>query len=234
MRVLILRVLTEPVVALALLLLGPAAAAAQPTALSQPRRQFITVSLDWLYTQPLHFAEHPLEDLLGVEVASAQLQDHDYETRDGSTRITVIEFRRRGRGAGVTLYPLGLRTGSTLGVRGSFEDLPAIRIAFDGPGALDSYLLTDARAYDAGVGVFVADRSPGWGLGSHVFVTGGYGRIRSRLGDGSRYFAEGGGGLQSGPLGVQLAVKFAWNRLSEPVEHRFMTVPVTIRATVSF
>jgi hypothetical protein len=234
MRVLIFRVRPGRLVALALLLLAPVTAAAQPYSPPQPRRQFITISYDWLYTQPLHFAEHPLEDLLGVEVASAQLQDHEYETRDGSTRIDVIEFRRRSRGAGITLYPFGLRTGSTLGIRGSVENLPVIRIAFDGPGALDSYVLTDARAYDAAVGIFIADRSAGWGLGSHAFVTGGLGRIRSGLGDGSRYFAEGGGGLNSGPLGVQIAVKFAWNRLSEPVDHRFMTVPVTIRATVSF
>ncbi len=68
----------------------------------------------------------------------------------------------------------------------------------------------------------------------HAFVAGGAGRIRSDLGDGSRYFAEGGGGLNSGPFGVQLAVKFAWNRLDDPIEHRFFTVPVTIRAMVSF
>lgn len=234
MRVLTFHGWVRPLVALTILLAAPVIAAAQPYSSPQPRRQFITISYDWLHTQSLHFAEHPLEDLLGVEVASAQLQDHDYETRDGSTRIDVIEFRRRSHGAGVTLYPLGLRTGATLGIRGSFEDLPVIRIAFDGPGALDSYVLTNARAYDAGVGVFIADRSAGWGLGSHAFVTGGLGRIRSDLGDGSRYFAEGGGGLNSGPLGLQLAVKFAWNRLSDPVEHRFLTVPVTIRATVSF
>jgi hypothetical protein len=209
-------------------------AAAAQTDPAQPRRQFVSVSYDWLYTQPLHFAEHPLEDLLGTDVASAQFQDYDYETRDGATRIDVVEFRRRGHGAGITLYPFGLRTGATLGIRGSFEDLPVIRIAFDGPGTLDSYALTGARAYDAGVGLFVADRSAGWGLGSHAFVAGGLGRIRSDLGDGSRLFAEGGGGVSSGPLGVQLSVKFAWNRLSDPVEHRFFTVPVTIRAMVSF
>jgi hypothetical protein len=40
--------------------------------------------------------------------------------------------------------------------------------------------------------------------------------------------------LRSGPIGIDLSVKFAWNNLSEPVEHRFMTVPITIRGTVSF
>lgn len=210
------------------------AAAAQTYTPPQPRRQFVSVSYDWLYTQPLHFAEHPLEDLLGTEVASAQGQEYDYETRDGSTRVEVLEFRRRSRGAGVTIYPLGLRKGATLAIRGSFEDLPTIRVAFDGRGVLDSYVLSNARAYDAGVGVFVADRSAGWGLGSHAFVAGGLGRIRSDLGDGRRYFAEGGGGLNSGPFGIQLAVKFAWNRLSDPTEHRFFTVPVTLRAMVSF
>ena len=82
-------------------------------------------------------------------------------------------------------------------------------------------------------GIYVAGRSPGWGIGSHAFVAGGVGRIRSDLGGGSRYFAEGGGGVTSGPIGVELSVKFAWNRLSEPVEHKFMTVPVSLRATLT-
>jgi hypothetical protein len=231
--------LTPPVLPRSLLASGcvlclAAGAAAQTYTPPQPRRQFVSVSYDWLYTQPLHFAEHPLEDLLGTEVASVQRQDYDYETRDGSTRVEVQEFRRRSTGAGITIYPLGLRRGATLAIRGSFEDLPTIRLAIDGPGALDSYLLTNARAYDAGIGLFVADRSAGWGLGSHAFVAGGLGRIRSDLGDGRRYFAEGGGGLSSGPFGVQLAVKFAWNRLDDPLQHRFFTVPVTLRAMVSF
>jgi hypothetical protein len=87
---------------------------------------------------------------------------------------------------------------------------------------------------DAAIGVFVADRSPGWGLGSHAFLAGGLGWITSDLGDGSRYFAEGGGGLSVGPIGAELVVKFAWNRLDDPVEHRFLTVPVTIRGTFTF
>jgi hypothetical protein len=33
---------------------------------------------------------------------------------------------------------------------------------------------------------------------------------------------------------VDLAVKFAWNRLSSPVEHRFLTVPITLRGTLTF
>lgn len=226
--------LTASFVAL-LLVLVPASAAAQTPGTAEPRRQFITISIDWLYTHPLHFDDHPLEDLVGADVAAAQRSGHDYETRDGLTRIDVLEFSRRAKGAGVTVYPLGLRTGATLALRGSVEGLPAIRIAFEGPGApFGSYVLTSARAYDVGAGLAVGDRSGGWGLGSVAFVAAGTGRIRSDLGGGRRLFAEAGGGLQSGPFGVQLAVKFAWNRLSEPVEHRFLTVPVTLRATVSF
>jgi hypothetical protein len=215
-------------------LLVPSLSQAQTYQVPQPRRQFVTVSLDWLYTQPLHFAEHPLEDLLGTEVASAQQQAFDYETRDGNTRITVLEFKRRSQGGGVTVFPLGLRTGTTLGIRGSFEGLPDIRLTFEGAAPFSSYVLTNARAYDVGAGIFVSDRSAGWGLGSRAFVVGGIGRISSDLGDGRRYFAEGGGGLTSGPLGIELSVKFAWNKLHDPVEHQFFTVPISIRGTVSF
>jgi hypothetical protein len=47
-------------------------------------------------------------------------------------------------------------------------------------------------------------------------------------------FAEGGGGLGSGPIGVELVVKFAWNTLFSPLDHRFLTVPVTVRGTLTF
>jgi hypothetical protein len=192
------------------------------------------VSYDWLYTWPLHFDNHPLEDFVGDSVDETDVP-YDYRSRDGRTFIDVIEFKRRGRAIGATAFPFGLRTGPTLGLRGSIENIPDIRLAFDGPGRpFDSYTLTGAIAVDIGAGVFVADRAPGWGLGSYSFIVGGIGKITSDQRGGSRYFAEGGGGVQSGPLGFELSVKFGWNRFSEPVEHRFLTVPVTMRATVSF
>jgi hypothetical protein len=209
-------------------------ASAQDYSPPRPRKHFVTVGLDWLYTQPLHFAGHPLEDLTGTEVASTQFQQYEYQTRDGATRIDVIEFSRRQQGATVSLYPLGLSTGPALTLRGSVEQLPRIQIGFDGPSPIAHYELTDGRAFDASVGVTVADRSPGWGLGSHAFVVGGVGRITSGLGDGRRIFAEGGGGLGVGPFGIELGVKFAWNTLSEPVEHKFLTIPITLRGTLTF
>jgi hypothetical protein len=229
------RLFTHATGAAALLVTLVVPAAAQTyTPTGTARRHFVSVSYDWLYTQPLHFADHPLEDLVGREVAAAQREVYDYRTRDGAVLIDVLEFSRRSQGAGVTVYPFGSSVGATLAIRGSFEGLPDIRIAFQGEGAPADYALTGARAYDVGAGVHVADRSAGWGLGSQAFVIAGVGRIRSDLGDGSRYFAEGGGGLTSGPLGVELAVKFAWNSLDQPVEHQFLTVPITLRATVTF
>jgi hypothetical protein len=209
-------------------------ATAQDYSTPKPRRQFVTVSLDWLNTEPLHFASHPLEDLVGREVASAQLEAYDYRTRDEQILIDVIEFRKRNRAASVAIYPLGLSSGTTLGLRGSIEQMPTIRIQFEGAGAPPEYVLTGTRAYDVGAGLYVADRSAGWGLGSQAFVLGGVGRIRGEGREGTRMFAEGGGGLSVGPFGVQLAVKFAWNKLNEPVEHRFLTVPITLRGTLSF
>jgi hypothetical protein len=203
-------------------------------AVQKPRRQFVTISIDWLNTEPLHFASHPLEDLVGREVAAAQGEVYDYRTRDEQILIDVLEFRKRNRAASVALYPFGLSVGTTLGVRGSIEEVSTIRIDFDGPGAPADYALTGARAYDVGAGLYVADRSAGWGLGSQAFVLGGIGRLRSDQGEGTRMFAEGGGGLSVGPFGVQLAVKFAWNKLTEPVEHRFLTIPITVRGTLSF
>ena len=67
-----------------------APAAAQTYTPEKPRRHFISVSVDWLYSHPLHFAEHPLEDLVGTQVASAQFEAYDYRTRDGAILIDVV------------------------------------------------------------------------------------------------------------------------------------------------
>jgi hypothetical protein len=216
------------------LLCWASAATAQTYTADKPRRHFVSVSYDWHYTQPLHFAEHPLEDLLGRDVSSTPRELHDYVTRDAATLVDVIEFGRRQQGASLSLYPLGLSSGATLMLRGSVEQLPRIQIAFDGPAPVARYELTDGRAIDGAIGIAMADRSPGWGLGSHAFVAAGVGRITSGLGDGRRLFAEGGGGLGVGPFGVELGVKFAWNSLADPVDHRFLTIPVTLRGTLTF
>ena len=215
-------------------LLGCAAAAGAQPASGGPRRQFVTFSIDNFRTEPLHFGTWPVRDLVGRDVAAAQRETYEYRSRDELTTVDVVEFKKPGRGFGITVYPFGLATGSTLGIRVSRENLPVIRLAINGPANVGSYTLADAYAIDASGGLYVADRSPGWGLGSHAFVAGGAGVIRSSLGDGQRIFAEGGGGLNVGPLGVQLAVKFALNRLDAPVEHKFLTVPVSLRANVSF
>jgi hypothetical protein len=214
--------------------LGVTVTLAPSAAQAQVPRQWISVSYDSLRTLPLHFKDHPVADLVGRPMAEAQREAHDYRSRDELTTVDVLEFRRRGSGAGITVYPFGLTTGAALGVRASVESLPTVRLAITGPADVPAYTLQNARAVDLSVGVFVSDRAPGWGLGSHAFVAGGLGRLNSELGGGSRYFGEGGGGLNVGPIGMQLAVKVAWNRLDEPVSHAFFTVPVTLRGTVSF
>ena len=208
--------------------------AAQPYTPPQARRQFVTVTYDWLYIWPLHLDNFPIEDLVGMEVDEAD-PPYDYRTPDGRTLVDVVEFKRRGHAVGMTVYPFGMSVGPTLGIRGSIENLPDIRIRFDGPGRpFDSYTFTGGIAYDIGAGVYVADRAPGWGLGSYAFVIGGFGKVTSDTIGGRRYFAEGGGGVQTGPVGFELSLKFGWNKLSEPVEHRFLSVPLNMRATVSF
>jgi hypothetical protein len=230
-------VLSQKLITLAAVLvcLGTeATAGAQTYPAPKARRHFVTLSYDVLYTQPLHFDNHPLEDLVGRDVASAQFERFDYRTRDDAIAIDVLEFSRRSRGAGITVFPLGMNVGAALAVRGSFEDLPIVRVDFQGAGAPEPYAFSGGRAYDLGIGVYLADRSAGWGLGSHAFVLGGFGSIRGDQREGDRYFVEGGGGLSAGPLGVELSVKFAWNHFTEPVDHQFMTVPITLRGTVTF
>ena len=198
------------------------------------RRHFVSISYDWNYTNPMGFRKHPLEDLVGRPVDEVHLQLFNYRTTDGQTLIDVPEFGNRGQGVGVTLYPFGASEGATLAVRGNIEQLPSIRVTFEGPSPVPSYVVTNGRAYDIGVGVDMSDRSPGWGVGSHAFILGGIGRAQTDQRDGSRYFAEGGGGVSVGPVGVDISVKIAVNRFSLPVEHRFITLPISVRGTLTF
>jgi hypothetical protein len=220
-----------------LLLSATASAARAQTSVYQPhraRKHFISVSYDWHHTTALDFGNHPLADLLGRPVSEAHLQPYDYNTRDGATEVHVLEFSHPGQGASVTLYPLGLSSGAALTVRGSVLQLPTIRLAFDGPAPAPSYSLTGGRAYDLGAGVTAGDLSPGWGLGSYAFVIGGVGHATSDQTSGRRYFAEVGGAISSGPFGVELAVKYSQTSLSTPVQHRVVSIPVTVRAMVTF
>lgn len=202
----------------------------------ESRKQYFALSTDWLNMMPLHLKEAPFEQLVGRELGTSQLKDWDFESREdgGLTQVDVIEYQRRSRGFGLAVYPFGSSRGPSLMLKGAFENLPNFRARFTGPAHVDAYELVDAKAYDVGVGVIVADRSPGWGLGSHAYVIGGMGRLDSSHGTGSRIFGEGGGGLTIGPVGVEIGVKFARNKLKSPIDHMFYTVPVTVRATIGF
>ena len=200
------------------------------------RKHWFAVSATWLNSMPLHLKDAPLEQLVGRELGTSQRKDWDYESRGdgGLTTVDVLEYRGRARRAAVRGCPFGIGTGGARLVKGSYEPLPVFRVAISGPSNVNSYNMTDGKAWDAGVGVIVADRAPGWGLGSHAYVVGGVGRVDTNLGNGTRVFGEGGGGLSIGPIGVELGVKFAYNKLKEPIEHGFYTVPVTLRATFGF
>lgn len=223
----------------ALLFLCAPSASAQTTFRQfkeKPRKQWFAVSTTWLNSMPLHLKEAPLEQLVGRELGTSQRTDWEYESRGdgGLTQVNVLEYQRRQRGLGLAVYPFGASTGPTLMLKGSYETLPVFRAEIAGPANVNRYEMTDGKAWDAGVGVIFADRAPGWGLGSHAYVVGGAGRIDTNLGNGTRVFGEGGGGLSIGPIGVELGVKFAYNKLKAPIEHGFYTVPVTVRATFGF
>ncbi len=198
------------------------------------RKHFVSFTYDWHYTHALGFNKHPLEDLLGQPVSEVHLESFEYRTEDGLTSVDVQEFGHRGQGIGVTVYPFGSSEGTTLAIRGSIEGLPNVRMTFNGPAPVSSYALTNGRAFDLGIGIEMSDRSPGWGLGSHAFILGGFGRALTDQQNGQRYFAEGGGGVSTGPIGVDISVKVATNRFSVPVSHSFLTIPVSVRGTLSF
>ena len=209
---------------------------AQPQAYRAPkaRRHFISVSFERQFVQPYGFGNHPLSDLLGQPVEEVHLETFQYRSRDQRTLVNVLEYGKRATGVGATVYPFGSSAGPTLALRGSIETIPAIRVAFTGPAPVATYELTNGRASDLGIGIDMSDRSAGWGLGAHAFILGGVGRIQTDQLDGRRYFGEGGGGVTSGPFGLDLSVKFTVNRFSTPVPHRIYMIPVSVRGTLTF
>jgi hypothetical protein len=198
------------------------------------RRHFISMTADRQFVQPYAFNKHPLPDLLGQPVDEVHLESFQYRTRDQRTLVNVLEYGKRATGIGATVYPFGSSVGATLAVRGSIETIPTIRIAFTGPAPSPTYELINGRATDLGIGIDMSDRSAGWGLGAHAFILGGVGRIHTDQLNGTRYFGEGGGGVTSGPFGVDISVKFSVNQFKDPVPHRLYMVPVSVRGTLTF
>lgn len=225
---------TAPALWLVAALAAPAPA--QPAAYRQPkaRKHFISVSYETQYVQPYGFAKHPLQELLGQHVSEVHLESFQYRTEDGRTRVNVVEYGKRTAAIGATVYPFGSSVGATLAIRGSIESLPPIRVRFDGPAPMPLYELTNGRATDLGVGIDMSDRAAGWGLGAHAFVLGGIGRAHTDQLDGRRYFVEGGGGITSGPLGVDIAFKYSINRFATPVTHSVHMIPISVRGTLTF
>jgi hypothetical protein len=216
--------------------LAASEAQAQPQTYNPPkaRRHFVSLTFDKQFIQPYGFGKHPLEDLLGQPVDEVHLETFQYRTRDGKTTVNVLEYGKRATAIGATVYPFGSSVGATLAVRGSIETIPDVRVAFNGPAPSPTYELTNGRATDLAIGIDMSDRAPGWGLGAHAFILGGIGRIQTDQLDGNRYFGEGGGGVTSGPFGIDVAVKFTVNRFSTPVTQRIYMVPVSVRGTLTF
>jgi hypothetical protein len=210
------------------------AAQSQTYRAPKARRHFVSVTYETQFVHPYGFDKHPLSELLGQPVDEVHLESYQYRTRDQQTVVNVVEYGKRATAIGATVYPFGSSEGATLAIRGSFETVPTIRLAFTGPAPSPTYELTNGRATDFSIGVDMSDRSPGWGIGGHAFIMGGIGRIRTDQLDGSRYFGEGGGGVTSGPFGIDVSVKFTVNRFSTPVPHSIYMVPVSVRGTLTF
>lgn len=225
---------TLPAVLLVAALAAPVQAQTQAYSAPKARKHFISLAFDKQYVQPYSFGTHPLADLLGQPVDEVHLETFQYRTRDQRTLVNVLEYGKRATGIGATVYPFGSSVGGTLAVRGSIETIPPIRVAFSGPAPFPVYELTNGRATDLGVGIDMSDRSAGWGLGAHAFIMGGIGKISTDQLDGNRYFGEGGGGVTSGPFGVDISVKFSVNRFTTPVAHRLYMIPVSVRGTLTF
>lgn len=225
---------TASAVCLVAALAAPHAAQPRPYAAPKARRHFISLTYETQFVQPYGFGKHPLVELLGQPVDEVHLETFQYRTRDEGTLVNVLEYGKRAAAVGATVYPFGSSVGATLAIRGSIESVPTIRVGFTGPAPSPAYELTNGRAMDVGAGVDMSDRAPGFGLGAHAFVLGGVGRAHFDQIDGRRYFIEGGGGVTSGPIGVDLSFKYTINRFTTPVTHSVHMIPISVRGSVTF
>ena len=213
-----------------------APAAPQPYSYKAPkaRRHFISLTYETQFIQPYGFGKHPLSELLGQPVDEVHLETFQYRTHDQGTLVNVLEYGKRASAVGATVYPFGSSVGATLAIRGSIESLPTIRVGFTGPAPFPVYELTNGKAFDVGAGIDMSDRAPGFGLGAHAFVLGGIGKAQTDQLDGRRYFIEGGGGVTSGPFGVDLSFKYSVNRFTTPVTHSVHMIPISVRGSLTF
>ena len=209
-------------------------AQARPYQAAKARRHFVSLTYEWQYIQPFGFRKHPLEDLFQQPVDEVHLENFQYRTRDQLTEITVNEFGKRANAIGLTLYPFGSSVGPTLAINGNISSVPDILVSFRGPAPLPAYNLTNGRAFDVGAGIDMSDRAPGWGLGAHAFILAGIGHLHTDQLDGRRYFAEGGGGVTSGPIGFDISFKYVVNSFATPVSHSVHMIPISVRGTLTF
>jgi hypothetical protein len=200
----------------------------------QPRRQFVTFTLDGLNASVIEFRKYPLEQLAG-ERLEFDFNRGFYANADESISVRGIRIHSRARGYGLMLYPLGVANGTTLALHARYETLPRIRFVMNRPGGQQNYLLEDGEARDLGLGFISCRRNPGWtGLGACAFLIAGTGWLEGSMGDGRRYFAEGGGRMMVGPLGAELFFRIARHTFANPQTHNFVTVPLGLRASLSF
>jgi hypothetical protein len=200
----------------------------------QPRKQWVTFTLDWAYSRPVHFMERPLEELTGVELGETRQPGPEYRSANGLTTVDIFELERPIHGWSVAGYPLGAGNGPSLMLRYSYETLPVTRFEISNPGGSELYLLRDGSSKDFSIGVIISDRQRGWGLGAHSFFLAGFGKLDGERGPGDRYLVEAGAGVNVGPMGFQFALKLAYNKLDDPRAHTFITVPLSLRGTLSF
>ena len=88
----------------------------------KPRRHFVTFFVDRINTSPLHFKEHPLQELTGTEINNVYEPGPEvYRSKDKTITITDIGFRSKNKGAGLMVYPFGSSgRGSNLVVQASY------------------------------------------------------------------------------------------------------------------
>ena len=191
------------------------------TSAPKARRHFISVSFETQFVQPYGFAKHPLEELLGQPVDEVHLEIVPVPHRAiRQTLVNVLEYGKRATGDRRDGLSVRLeRRARRSPIRGSIETMP------DDPGRASpdrrrrpTYELTNGRATDLGVGIDMSDRvarlGPRRARLHHRAASAGFRPISSTA---RRYFVEGGGGVTSGPFGVDVSVKFTVNRFTTPV-----------------
>ena len=193
-------------------------AATRPTRAPKPRRHFVAISFDWhVHAAAALRRSSARRPARPPTWTSAQVETYEYRTRDEATLIDVARVPQAAAGRrALTVYPFGHeRRRDARASAAASNRCRRSGSTFDRTGAVRR-LRADRRAARYDVGAGIVHRRSLARLGPRAATRSSSAASARSRATGATAAATLRRGRRSdvGPFGVDLAVKFAWNRFT--------------------